>query len=169
MTNMIMSGQFTSLLFSLACVFIILAIAFKSVRAGVIGSIPLVLTIMLNYMVMGFAGINLDMFTSLIASLAVGIGIDYTIHFMTDYRENRITCGSPEEATRATFRKSGRGIVTNALSVGLGFIVLCFSNFVVLGYIGILVAAVMFTSSVLAMTIVPAILNTTDPEFLRRA
>lgn len=168
MTNMIVSGQLTSLLFSLICVIVILAVSFKSIWAGLIGAVPLVLTILLNYMVMGIAGINLDMFTSLIASLAVGIGIDYTIHFMTNYKENRLECSSAEEATLMTFKKSGRGIVTNALSVGLGFIVLCFSNFVVLRYIGILIAAVMFTSSFLAMTVIPAILNMTDPSFLRK-
>ncbi|MCR5289111.1 MAG: MMPL family transporter [Treponema sp.] len=168
MTNMIISGQITSLIFSLLCVFIIITIAFKSPVAGIIGAIPLALTILLNYMIMGIAHISLDMFTSLIASLAVGIGIDYTIHFMTDYRENRHICNDTIETTRMTLKKSGKGIITNALSVGLGFIVLCLSNFVVLKYIGLLVAAVMFTSSMLAMSVIPALLNSIDPKFMRK-
>lgn len=46
-----------------------------------------------------------------------------------------------------TFKKSGHGIMTNAVAVGLGFLVLCLSKFTVLKYIGVLVAIVMFTSS----------------------
>ena len=118
-------------------------------------------------MVMGFAGINLDLVTSIIASVAVGVGIDYTIHFLSTYQEERALSDDIHEVTRATFTKSGHGIITNAIAVGFGFLVLCLSKFVVLRYIGILVAIVMFTSSFLAMTIIPGILNVFDPKFIR--
>lgn len=167
MTKMIVSSQTSSLIVSLLSVFIIIAISFKSVWAGLLGAVPLALAIMLNYMVMGYAGINLDLITSIIASVAVGVGIDYTIHFLTTYKEERAKLRDLEYVTKQTFKKSGHGIVTNALAVGLGFLVLCFSKFVVLRYIGILVAIVMFTSSALAMTIIPGILNMLDPKFIR--
>jgi predicted RND superfamily exporter protein len=167
MTKMVVQSQLSSLIFSLLSVFIIVAIAYKSALAGLLCAVPLAFAILLNYMVMGFAHINLDLVTSIIASVAVGIGIDYTIHFLTTYREERAKSRDIEEVTRETFRKSGHGIITNALAVGLGFLVLYFSKFVVLRYIGILVAIVMFTSSALAMTIIPGILNIWDPKFIR--
>lgn len=167
MTDMIVESQISSLALSLISVFIILAISFKSAWAGIIGAIPLVFSILLNYMVMGFAGINLDLVTSIIASLAVGVGIDYTIHFLSTYKEERAKSNNIEEVTKQTFNKSGRGITTNALAVGFGFLVLCFSKFVVLRYIGVLVALVMFTSSFLAMTIIPGILTIADPKFIK--
>lgn len=167
MTNMIVSSQISSLLISLLSVFVIIAISFKSGWAGLLGAIPLALSILLNYMVMGFAGINLDLVTSIIASVAVGVGIDYTIHFMTTYKEERAKTNDLEEATKQTFIKSGHGIITNALAVGFGFLVLCFSKFVVLRYIGVLVAIVMFTSSFLAMTIIPGVLNEFNPKFMK--
>lgn len=168
MTKMIVSSQLTSLLISLLCVFIIIAVAFKSGWAGLLGAVPLALAIILNYMVMGFAGINLDLVTSIIASVAVGVGIDYTIHFLTTYKEERSKSDDLDEVTRMTFRKSGHGIVTNAIAVGFGFLVLCFSKFVVLRYIGILVAIVMFTSSFLAMTVIPGFLNMYAPKFISK-
>ncbi len=168
MTKMIVSSQVQSLLISLISVFIIITIAFGSGCAGLVGAVPLALAILLNYMVMGFAGINLDLVTSIIASVAVGVGIDYTIHFLTTYKEERAKSDNLEIVTRETFRKSGHGIVTNALAVGLGFLVLCFSKFVVLRYIGVLVAIVMFTSSYLAMTIIPGILNVFEPKFISK-
>lgn len=167
MTNMIVSSQISSLLISLISVFLIIAISFKSGWAGLLGAIPLALSILLNYMTMGFANINLDLVTSIIASVAVGVGIDYTIHFLTTYKEERAKTDNLEEVTKQTFIKSGHGIVTNALAVGFGFLVLCFSKFVVLRYIGILVAIVMFTSSFLAMTIIPGVLNEFNPKFIR--
>ena len=169
MTNMIVSSQVQSLLISLVSVFIIITVAFRSGWAGLIGAVPLALAILLNYMVMGFTGINLDLVTSIIASVAVGVGIDYTIHFLTTYKEERVKTDNLDVVTRETFRKSGHGIVTNALAVGLGFLVLCFSKFVVLRYIGVLVAIVMFTSSFLAMTVIPGILNVYEPKFIKGA
>ena len=169
MTKMIVSSQLTSLLISLLCVFVIIALAFKSGWAGLLGAVPLALAIILNYMVMGFAGINLDLVTSIIASVAVGVGIDYTIHFLSTYKEERAKSDDLEEVTRMTFRKSGHGIVTNAVAVGFGFLVLCFSKFVVLRYIGILVAIVMFTSSFLAMTVIPGFLNMYAPKFISKS
>lgn len=166
MTRLILSSQMQSLLFSLASVFIILLLYFKSPLAGFVGIVPLFFSILLNYMAMGIFNIHLDLFTSLIASIAVGVGIDYTIHFMTNYRKERQKSSDLEEVTIRSMQKSGKGIFINALSVGLGFMVLIFSRFVVLRYIGILAAVVMFTSSILAMTIIPGLLNMFDFKFM---
>jgi uncharacterized protein len=168
MTGMVIKSQMASIVFSLVAVFIIIAISFKSVWAGLIGAIPLALTILLNFMVMGFAGIHLDLVTSIIASVAIGVGIDYTIHFMETYKNERAKSADLEQDTRETFKTSGKGIITNALAVGLGFMVLVFSKFIILRYIGILIALVMFTSSALAMTLIPGMLNAYDPHFMHR-
>ncbi len=168
MTNMVVSSQLTSLLISLLSVFVIITISFRSGWAGLLGAIPLAFTIILNYMVMGFAHIKLDLVTSIIASVAIGVGIDYTIHFLETFRAERRRCDDMEIVLKRTFNKSGRGIVTNAVAVGFGFLVLCLSEFVVLRYIGILVAIVMFASATLAMTVIPGILNLTDPAFMKR-
>lgn len=167
MTQLVISSQVASLIFSIISVFIILAFSFKSPIAGCIGILPLGFTIILNYMTMGQTNISLDFLTSIIASVAVGVGIDYTIHFMTTYKGERAASDTLDDVILLTFNKSGLGIITNALAVGLGFLVLCLSNFVVLRYIGLLVALVMFTSSFLALTLIPAILKMLDPKFVK--
>lgn len=167
MTEMVFSSQIQSLIISLLSVFVVIAISFRSILAGLLGAIPLSLTILLNYWTMGTLGISLDLVTSIIASVAVGIGIDYTIHFLETYRMERAKTSDVHAAARRTFKSSGTGILTNAVAVGLGFLVLCLSRFMVLRYIGILVAIVMFTSSMLAMTILPGFLTNFDPKFSR--
>ena len=167
MTDMVVSSQITSILFSIFMVFLIIAISFKSPVAGLLGAVPLAFTIILNFMTMGFTGIQLDLVTSIIASVAIGVGIDYTIHFMESYKAERAKSDNVEEVTMNTFAVSGLGIVTNALAVGLGFLVLLFSRFQILRYIGLLVAIVMFSSSFLAMTVIPGVLNAFDPKFIK--
>lgn len=167
MTDMVISSQVTSILFSILMVFVIIAVSFKSPVAGLLGAVPLAFTIILNFMTMGFTGIQLDLVTSIIASVAIGVGIDYTIHFMESYKAERAKSDNVEEVTMRTFAVSGLGIVTNALAVGLGFLVLLFSNFQILRCIGLLVAIVMFSSSFLAMTVIPGVLNAFDPKFIR--
>jgi hypothetical protein len=166
LTDMITSSQLTSLLLAIGCVFIILTWYFRSPVAGIIGAIPLALSILFNFGLMGLVGINLDMVTSLIGSISIGIGVDYTIHFMTDYHTQWGLTHNADQATLRTLKVSGKAIAVNALSVGLGFLVLSLSQFIVLRYIGILVGVVMLTSSITALTILPAILNIVKPKFL---
>lgn len=168
LTDMITSSQITSLLLAILIVFIILLVYFKSPIAGIIGTIPLILSILINFGIMGIAHINLDMVTSLIGSIAIGIGVDYTIHFMDDYHKQRLQSDNLQVVTLNTLSLSGKAIIVNAVSVGLGFLVLALSQFVVLRYIGILVAIVMFTSSFTSMTILPALLNTFNPKFMQK-
>jgi len=168
LTDMITGSQIKSLLSALIAVFLIVAIAYKSPVAGIFGIIPLFLSILINFGIMGLTGIKLDMVTSLIASIAIGVGVDYTIHFLGRYKIERQKTDDLNEVTRNTVLSTGKAIITNAVSVGLGFAVLLFSQFIVLRYIGVLVAVIMLTSSVAALTVLPALLNLFKPKFISR-
>ena len=166
MTSMIISSQVSSLVLAVGIVFLILAVFYRSVIAGIIGAIPLGVSILLNFGIMSLTRINLDMVTSLVAAIAIGIGIDYTVHFMNNYHNERIASDNLTQVTLNTLRHSGKGIAVNAFSVGCGFLVMCFSNFVVLRFVGFLVATVMLTSSVASLTILPVVLNMFKPKFM---
>lgn len=168
MTSMIISSQITSLILAVTIVFCILSVFYRSVIAGLIGSIPLGVSILLNFGIMSLTGINLDMVTSLVAAIAIGIGIDYTVHFMNNYYHERINNSNLTQVTLNTLRNSGKGIAANAFAVGCGFLVMCFSKFVVLRFVGFLVAVVMFTGSTAALTILPVVLNIFKPKFMTK-
>lgn len=168
MTSMIISSQVSSLVLAVVIVFCILSLFYRSFIAGLIGAIPLGISILLNFGIMSLTGINLDMVTSLVAAIAIGIGIDYTVHFMNNYHNERIISEDLTQVTLKTLRHSGKGIAVNAFSVGCGFLVMCFSKFVVLRFVGFLVAVVMFTSSVAALTILPVVLNIFKPSFMAK-
>ena len=166
MTSMIIGSQVSSLLLAIVIVFCILSLYYRSPFAGLIGAVPLGVSILMNFGIMGLTGINLDMVTSLVAAIAIGIGIDYTVHFMNNYHKERIRTDDLGAVTVNTLKLSGKGIMVNAASVGFGFVVLCFSHFIVLRFVGFLVAVVMLTSSVAAMTVLPVLLNIFKPRFM---
>ena len=69
---------------------------------------------------------------------------------------------------RRTFVTSGKAILFNAASVAAGFAVLAFSRFLMLAFFGTLIALTMVTSALVSLTVLPALLRTIDPAFIRR-
>ncbi|MGP3777283.1 efflux RND transporter permease subunit [Halanaerobium saccharolyticum] len=167
--NLIVGSQIRSIVISFIVVFIIVAISFKSIIAGFYGIIPLAFSLIINFGLMGHLGIKLDVGTAMVASIAIGIGVDYTIHFLHSYHQNRRENDDLYQVTRKTLSSTGKAIIFNAISVAAGFLVLLFSNFYPLVYLGLLIAVTMFTSSLAAMTILPLLLNIFKPEFIKKA
>jgi predicted RND superfamily exporter protein len=174
LNSLVVQSQLVSILFSLVCVFIIIAVSNKSLAAGCIGIAPLSISILLNFAVMGFAGIKLNLGTSMVAAVSVGVGIDYTIHCLEAYkREYRATGagaarGGDGDFLRRVFFSSGKAIIINAVSVGAGFAVLLASRFIMLGDLGLLIALTMFTNALVSPTVLPALLALFKPKFLQK-
>jgi predicted RND superfamily exporter protein len=168
LSGLVVQSQIISVAVSILMVFIIIAISNKSSMAGLIGSLPLCISILINFAVMGFLGIKLNLGTSLVASVSVGIGIDYTIHFIDAYkREYRETNGGDNFLRRA-FEGSGKAIIINAVSVGAGFAVLSLSQFNILADLGLLICLTMFTSALISLTVIPALLSVIKPGFVEK-
>ena len=165
LNRLVVNSQLISVLCSLLIVFVILSVSNRSPVAGIIGIAPLSLSILINFAVMGFLGIKLNIGTSMIASVSVGIGIDYTIHYLETFkREYR--AGGGNEFLKTTFAVSGKAIMINAISVGAGFGVLLFSQFVMLRHFGFLIALTMITSALVSLTILPVLLLIFKPRFI---
>jgi predicted RND superfamily exporter protein len=146
--------------------FFIVSFFNKSLLAGLIGVLPLASLVLLNFAVMGFFGIKLNIATAMIASLTMGIGIDYTVHFMEAYkREFKKTGGSGDFLFNA-YRTSGSAIIADAVSTGLGFSVLLFSQFVMLAEFGLLVAVSLLMSALVGLVLVPALMDWIKPKFV---
>jgi predicted RND superfamily exporter protein len=169
-TDLILNSQLISIFISVFVVFLIVAISNKSFIAGLIGAVPLTLAILSNFAVMGFLGIKLSLGTALIASLSVGIGIDYTIHFIEFFKreyQNRLSAQNREnDFLRRTFISCGKAIVINALSVGAGFGVLAFSQFKIIAELGLLIALSMLITAFVSLTVMPALLTVIKPKFV---
>jgi len=87
--ELVIASQIKSILLSLAIVFVILALYYKSLTAGGLGVVALAIPLLFNFGLMGLLKIRLDIGTAMMASIAIGTGIDYTIHFLNAYRFER--------------------------------------------------------------------------------
>jgi len=163
-TDLILNSQIISIFISVLIVFLIIAISNKSLIAGVIGAVPLTLAILCNFAVMGFLGIKLSLGTALISSLAVGIGIDYTIHFI-EFFKHEYQSGR-QNFLHLTFIGCGKAIMINALAVGAGFGVLAFSQFKIIAELGLLIALSMLITAFVSLTVIPALLTSIKPKFI---
>jgi predicted RND superfamily exporter protein len=161
--SMVVDSQIISILISVIIVLIIVAFSYKSLAAGLIAALPLVVAILANFAVMGFAHITINVATALIASLAVGIGIDYTIHFIDAFKREYSSGG---DYLYRTFAGAGKAILINAVSVGASFGVLALSRFRVMAQFGGLIALSMGISAIVSLTVIPVLLITVTPQFI---
>jgi len=130
----------------------------RSISKGVYATIPIIATIIILFGFMGVTGIPLDIATVLVGSIALGIGIDYSIHVITGFNKHLISHGDAEKAIEETILLSGKAVIINVISVSAGFLVLLFSQIVPLQNFGLLVAISMFGSGFGALTLLPVIL-----------
>ncbi|HAK46659.1 MAG TPA: hypothetical protein DCO79_12180 [Spirochaeta sp.] len=160
--DLVANSQLISLSISLVIVFLIMLLLFRSVKAGLIGMIPVVFALMGIFSFMVVLGFNLDIITSLLAALAVGVGVDYAIHFMTAYRRE-LSFGNPTPLI-SVYRTTGRAILFNAASVSLGFLSLLGSSFIPIRQMGILFAVAMVFAAFSALVVLPIAINISTKE-----
>lgn len=168
LNKLVVESQLISVGVSLLIVFLILSVYYKSAFAGLFGIIPLALSILINFGIMGRLGIKLNIGTAMVASFAIGIGVDYTIHLLAAYHKCFLKTKGSGQFLYLTFLGSGKAILFNAVSVGAGFAVLMLSKFNMLSELGFLIALIMITSSLGSLTILPVLLNLMKPKFIKK-
>lgn len=159
--------QIESLLIALLFVVVLLAVIFRSTLVALLAIVPISLTILINFAVMGYLGIGLDSFTAMIASIAIGLGIDTDIHMISRFREELAKTGDKLEAMKQTVRTTGMSVMINALAVGLGFIVLLAAGGQHIRRFGGLTALTVLVSALLSLTLLAVLLMWLKPKYLQ--
>jgi hydrophobe/amphiphile efflux-3 (HAE3) family protein len=157
--GLILDGQISSLGISVLIVFLLVAFMFRSIKLGLVGSIPVAISIAVNFGIMGLLNIPLTTSTALISSIAVGIGVDYAIHFIERYHQRLKETGDATNAARFAMSHTGRAVLLNAAIVIAGFMVLMFSVFPPNRQVGALVSLNMLTSFLATVTIMFLVLR----------
>jgi hydrophobe/amphiphile efflux-3 (HAE3) family protein len=162
----IIRGQISSLLFAVITVFLLLTIIFRSFKGGLIGSIPLIASIIILFGFMGYSDIALDAATALLSSIMIGVGVDFTIQYIWCFNLQIRSGLSYPEAITAAMKTIGRSIIINAFSVMAGFSALIFSGFTSIRFFGYLVLISIGSCLVGALVIIPAFLMKYRPGFI---
>ena len=161
-------SQIQSLLLALLVTFIIMVLLRRSFVLGAISIIPIVFTVSVIYGFLGFSGIRLDFATMMTASVSIGVGIDYSIHFIHSVLKNKDKGYALEEAVHHAFLEKGKAILTNSLAVMAGFIVLLLSSMSPLRDFGGIMAGSMFLAALSSLTVLPAMILITKPRIGRK-
>lgn len=161
--DLIIPGQVRSLVIAVVVVLVLLGLIFGSVRLGLLGIAPLAVTVLVVFGLMSLFGVYLDAVTALIASIVLGVGIDYSVHLLSRFQAHRAAGLETDEAIRGAIHASGRPILHNSLAVALGFAVLLLSNFWPVMHIGWLVSVTMILGAVFTLVLLPALLSGTSP------
>ncbi|MCB2212257.1 MMPL family transporter [bacterium] len=151
--DLILEGQIKSLVLSIGLIVLLLALMFRNLLVGVIGAIPITVTALISFGLMGALHIPLTTTTALIASIAIGIGVDYAVHFVERYRIAVRDEKDARAASRRAMQHTGRAILFNALVVIAGFLVLLSSVFPPNRALGAFVSLNMATSFLGTVTV----------------
>ena len=156
-SNEVVTSQIRSLSGSILAVFLMLALIFRSVSRGLMGMIPLVFTVLFNFGVMGFFGVHLDIGTALVSSIVIGIGVDYSIHYLSRMFHELADGKELHDAISNTVRRSGKAITSNAVTVGFGFLALSVSEFLPLVTLSWMIWLTLNISALATMILIPAL------------
>ena len=166
LVDLIVRGQLISLAVSLILVMLITTALFRSLVAGFMITLPLVSAMLTVFGLMGYMEIELNIATVMLSSILIGVGVDYTIHFLWHFREHLAVEDDPWDAVRQTLNGSGRGIIVNALSVIVGFSVMLFSNFMPIFFFGFLLTLSIASCLLAALVLLPVLSILVKPRFL---
>jgi hydrophobe/amphiphile efflux-3 (HAE3) family protein len=166
MVDCVIKGQVLSLLMSMVIISLLVGLLFRSPVAGLLASVPLSLAMAILFGLMGFLNIYLNTVTAMLSSIMIGVGVDYTVHFLWRYKREREARLPPAEAVKVTLITTGRGIIFNALSVVVGFAVLMISAFLPVRFFGFLVLVSISSCLIGALVLLPAVVIVFRPRFL---
>ncbi|MCF7801439.1 MAG: MMPL family transporter, partial [Candidatus Marinimicrobia bacterium] len=163
---MMVNGQIRSLFVSLFFVAVIVGIFFRSGMAALLSVLPLTTGVVSVFGLMGYFDVYLNAGTSMLSSIVVGVGIDYTIHFLYRFRLEIRQGASDLDALHTTLRTTGQGILFNAMAVMVGFSVNMLSNFLPIYFFGWLILVSILVCTIGAMTLLPGLLMQLRPKFV---
>lgn len=163
MGDLITKGQVRSFISTLIAVLFLLMIIFRSPISGLLVAIPVIIAVCFNFAIMWLTGTTLNIGTSIIASVGMGVGIDYSIHFFQRYKTYYLTNNDNNLSITLAFNESVKPIISNALAVGLGFLTLMLSNYYIIAGIGWITGLSMLTTAFCALVVLPAYLSIFEP------
>ena len=152
-------GQIKSLSITMILVFGIMFILFLSSKVGLIAIIPNLFPIIINFGIMGWLGIELSMVTSLIASIAIGLAVDDTIHYLARYNQEFRKDLDDERAIRETLYHVGRPITFTTITICVGFSVLIFSSFKATAIFGVMMVITSLSALVGDLILLPSLIR----------
>ncbi|MFT7580934.1 MAG: putative RND superfamily exporter protein [Myxococcota bacterium] len=152
----IMVDMTTSLAWAFLWIAVMMALLFRSIRVAVVAMVPNILPLVITLAMMGLAGVSVRVSTAIIFSVALGIAVDDTIHYLYRYRGELRRGATPAMAASETIIHTGRAIVLTTVILVVGFMVNLFSDFVAIQQFGLFSAATFVLAVVADLVVLPS-------------
>jgi predicted RND superfamily exporter protein len=152
------SSSVNSYLIAFIAISFMMMLILGSVRIGLLAMIPNLAPIILGMLLMVMMDIPLDMFTLLIGSIAIGLAVDDTIHFMHNFRRYYLEHGDAEKAIEQTFFTAGKALVITTVVLSLGFFAYIFANMISVQNFGLLTGTVIVMALLSDLLLAPALM-----------
>lgn len=149
---------------ALIAVYLLLLFDFRSWRWALLGYVPLMFTILLIYGVIGWSGKDFDMPISVLSCLSLGMAVDFSIHFISRFRQHYYDADRPrsaadlESALLWTAGRPGRGIFRNAILFAAAFAVMLFAPLTPYMTVGAFIVSMMLLSALATILFLPALI-----------
>jgi len=156
MTDYISWSQVRSFGLALIVISLLLLLVFSSYRAGMVALLPNIFPVLTIFGIMGYLEISLDTDTLLVAPITIGIAVDDTIHFLTNYRAEVSKHGNIKEGIIKTFRETGQAITFTSIILSIGFLIFLMSSHQGLSNFGIMSAIAFFTALLADLFLLPS-------------
>ncbi len=157
--NEMVRGMLNSLMGSFIVVFLMMAFLFRSPLWGVLSMIPLSVTVLFSYGLIGLVGKSYDMPVAILSSLTLGLSVDFAIHFIERAREIYAEEKDWKITLEKMHEKPARAVVKNAIIISVAFLPLILAPLVPYKTVGILISAILIVSSVATFIILPALIK----------
>jgi predicted RND superfamily exporter protein len=158
-TKYLMDNLWQSIIFAVISIAALMSILFYSFRMVVVSMIPNLIPMVITAGIMGWFGIPLKPSTLLIFSIALGITVDNTIHFLAHYRhELKLKKWDLQECVAISIRETGLSIIYTSVILFFGFIVFVFSDFGGTQALGYLSAITYFVALFTNLILLPSLL-----------
>lgn len=162
------TSQVRSLLVAFAVIIAMMALLLRSWRLGLFSMIPNVLPILVGLAFMAAAGIHLDPGTVMIGSIALGLVVDDSVHYLVRLRRALRTGRPLAGAIEAAMRATGRPIILTSVILASGFAILGLASFTPTTYFGLVSAVVILLALVADLVVLPAALLLIRPRLPAR-
>ena len=162
------SSQIKTIFTVFSIIFVLFVIVFRSISVALIAVIPNTLPSLIILGLMGLMGIPLDIMTITIAAIAIGIGIDNAIHYISRFKTELLLDGDFVSSMYRAHNSIGVSMFYTAATVAIGFAVLILSHFIPSIYFGIFMAIAMLSAVIVNLTLLPKLLITFKPRMNKK-
>jgi predicted RND superfamily exporter protein len=156
--NAVAISMIRSYVLALLIIIPLMFLLLGTLRGGTAAMVPNLAPIILTLGLMGWVGMPLDLFTLMIGSIAIGLAVDNTIHFMHNFRRYYEESGDVRLAVRETLTTTGHALLVAAASLSLAFFIYTFAELQILFRFGLLTAFTILTAFIAGITVSPALM-----------